>query len=202
LIGEKKPRQRVLNDDELRALLKATEILGYPIGECVRLILLTGCRLREIGEARWSEIDFAARLLIIPPERFKSGVSHRVPLSEDALQLLKGLPLRGEFLFTFTGSRPINGWSRAKDALDAHMEIDDLPDWKIHDLRHTMRTRMAAMRIPDIIAEMCLGHGKRGLQRVYDQYGYEPEIRDALQRWAALLRGIVEPVNVIELRRA
>ena len=192
----------MLNDDELRALWTATETLGFRSGYAFGLILLTGCRLREVSEARWTEIDSDARLLVIPPERFKSGVSHRVPLSDDAFELVRGLPQRSEFLFTFTLSKPINGWSRAKDAIDLHMALDDLPDWKIHDLRHTVRTRMAAMRVPDAIAEMCLGHGKRGMQRVYDQYGYEAEVRDALQRWAALWLHHELPAKVVKLRRA
>ena len=42
MIGQKLIRQRVLTDLELRALWKATGTLGYPIGDAVRLILLTG----------------------------------------------------------------------------------------------------------------------------------------------------------------
>jgi hypothetical protein len=65
--------------------------------------------------------------------------------------------------------------------------------WRIHDLRRTVRTNLAAMRIPDHIAEMVLGHGKKGLQRVYDQHRYEDEMRQALEKWAARLRSIVNP---------
>jgi integrase len=200
LIGEKKFRQRVLNDHELRALWSSTGILGYPIGDCVRLILLTGCRLREVSDAQWAEVDLDNKVLIVPPERFKSGVSHRVMLSDDALTIVRGLRETGEFLFSYSGTNPINGWSRAKDAIDQHM--GDVPDWKIHDLRHTVRTRMAALRIPDVTAEMVLGHARRGLQRVYDQHSYEQELREAREAWASMLRGIIAPAldNVIELR--
>ena len=67
-----------------------------------------------------------------------------------------------------------------------------------------MRTHLAALRTPDHIAEMVLGHGKKGLQRVYDQHRYETEMREALELWAARLRSIVEPPapNVIALRAA
>ena len=89
----------------------------------------------------------------------------------------------------------------------ARMRGDDpdrieLRPWVIHDLRRTMRTHLAALRIPDHIAEMVLGHGKKGLQRVYDQHRYEAEMREALERWAARLRSIVEPppANVVALR--
>ena len=198
LIGEKKFRQRVLSDGELGALWRSTGILGYPIGDCVRVILLTGCRLREVSEARWSEVDIDNKVLTVPPERFKSGVSHRVILSADALAIVQGLPRRGEFLFSYSGTQAINGWSRAKDAIDQHM--GDVPDWKIHDLRHTVRTRMAGLRVTDVIAEKVLGHARRGIQRVYDQHSYELEIREALERWASLLRTIIIPAQIIKLR--
>ncbi len=54
LIGERKPRQRVLDDAELGAFWRAAERMGFAYGP---LLLLTGCRKSEIGAARWREID-------------------------------------------------------------------------------------------------------------------------------------------------
>ena len=141
----------------------------------------------------------------MPPERFKSGVSHLVPLSSTALEVLRNVPrFTDDFVFSTTlGRIPVNGWSKAKAEIDALMveEIGDLLNWKIHDLRRTVRTRLAALRVPDNVAEMVLGHGKRGLQRVYDQHGYETEMREALEKWAALLMRFVEPdAKVVQLR--
>src|SRR5262249_4263269 len=56
------------------------------------------------------------------------------------------------------------------------------------DLRRTVRTRMAALGVPDNVAELVIGHGKRGLARIYDQHRYFPEMREALDAWAAELR--------------
>jgi hypothetical protein len=50
---------------------------------------------------------------------------------------------------------------------------------------------MAALRVPRAVAELVLGHDKRGLARVYDQDSYLPEMREALERWAAELARIV-----------
>ena len=89
-IGERKPRQRVLDDAEVRALWRATEKMGYPFGPLYRLLLLTGCRKSEIAEARQSELDTEKRLLVIPPERFKSDAQHLVPLANAAWSILRG----------------------------------------------------------------------------------------------------------------
>jgi len=71
-------------------------------------------------------------------------------------------------------------------------------------LRRTVRTQLSKLRIPDTIAEMVIGHGRKGIQRVYDQHSYEPEMREALDAWAKRLREIVTPApaNVIQLPSA
>ena len=49
---------------------------------------------------------------------------------------------------------------------------------------------------------MVIGHGRKGLQRVYDQHTYEAEMRDALELWAGRLRDIVNPPpeNIVQLQ--
>ena len=75
--------------------------------------------------------------------------------------------------------------------------------WVVHDLRRVVRSKLASLKVSDTIAELVIGHGKKGLQRVYDQHSYEAEIREALELWAARLRDIVTPPpeNVVKLKR-
>jgi len=201
LIGGKQPRQRTLNDAELVALWRACDEMGYPFGPLYKLLLLTGARLNEVAGARWREFD--KRLWTIPPERFKSNASHLVPLSDAAVVIIEALPrfTKGEHLFTTTyGEKPISGFSKGKARIDKLM-VTPSP-WVIHDIRRTVRTRLASLRIPDLVAEMIIGHGRKGLQRVYDQHTYETEMREALELWAARLRDIVTPPpdNVVRMR--
>jgi integrase len=221
VLGPKKPRQRVLSDDELRALWRACRREGYPCGDAIRLMLLTGGRREEIAQARWRELNQHTMLLTIPPARFKSDAEHLMPLSSLAAELVQALPRHGagDFMFTTTlGAKPINGWSKAKKAIDRRMlrtlralaraRGEDpakvaLDRWVMHDLRHVVRTRMAALRVPDNVAEMVVGHGKRGMSRIYDQHHYEPEMREAAESWAEMVRGIVAgvPMKVVPLKR-
>jgi integrase len=189
LIGVKRTRERVLTDDELRALWAATAD-WYPYGSLTRLLLLTGARLNEIARATWSEVDFTRRTLTVPPERFKMNSVHVIPLSDDAMALLQALPRRGEFIFTSSGVRPVGDFFAAKRKLDAAMGI---APFQFHDLRRTFRTRLAELRVPDHIAELAIGHAKKGLRRVYDQHSYAEEIRAATEAWAGRLRSIVNP---------
>ena len=64
--------------------------------QALRLLMLTATRPGEVRGAQWSEFDLDAALWVIPAERMKMGEEHRVPLSRQALALLRGmLPLSG-----------------------------------------------------------------------------------------------------------
>jgi integrase len=213
----KQPRQRVLDDDEIRCLWKATGRMGYPWRQMFRLILLTGTRKTEAAGARWRELsnldDPAKAVWQVPSERFKSNATHLVPLSADALTVVAELPRfrHGDHLFSFSyGEHPATVLHQAKARLDAlmprylralaRMRGDDpaavtLTPWQTHDLRRVVRTKLAALEVNDTVAEMCLGHGRRGLQRVYDQHRYEPQMRRALEAWARELSRIVSPTR-------
>jgi integrase len=206
LIGQRQPRQRVLTDPEIKAFWAATETLGYPFRDLYRLLLLTGVRLNEASSARSQEFDIAKRVWTVPPERFKSNASHLVPLSDPVIQLLDGLPRfsGGDYLFSFNhGKSAVASFDRQKAKLDCAMG-DGVKPWVVHDLRRTVRTRLASLRVPDMVAEMVLGHGRKGLQRVYDQHTYEPEMREALELWAERLRDVVSPhlANVSHVAKA
>ncbi len=227
LIGEKKPRQRMLSDPELRAFWRATAKMAYPYGPLLRLLLLTGARNTEVRDARWCEFggpefdtDAAAlakaagaddsialsgkALWVVPQERVKQGSIHLVPLSDAAVELLRGLPRFqwGDHLFTATfGRTPVYGLSKAKAKLDelmlAELRVADskaeLRPFVVHDLRRTVRARLSSIGIADEVAELVIGHARTGIRGVYDRFHYEPQMRVALESWAAHLRTIVDP---------
>jgi integrase len=207
VIGKKALRTRVLKDDELRALWRATETMAYPYGPLFRILALTGQRKSEVAEAVWSEFDLERKLWTIPPQRVKAAAPHVVPLTEDVIAILKTLPRfqRGDHLFSTTfGRQPVNGFSKAKVQLDEAMRAElraELPPFVIHDVRRTMRTGLSALPVPDLVRELVIGHTKPGLHRVYDQHAYLDEKRRALELWAGRLRDIVEPAtgNVVKL---
>jgi integrase len=214
MFGPRQIRTRFLDDKEIKAFWSASARLGYPHGPLFRLLMLTGCRLREIGGASWREIDRDRHLLTIPPERFKSGTQHFVPLSSTAMQLIDELPTfaGGDFVFTVNGVRPVENYGNAKEKLDKYMTEalgHEPAPFVLHDLRRTMRTRLASLRIPSEIAERAIGHGpKSQLQRIYDQHEYLDEVREALELWANRLRDITDPppsgkvVRLDDARRA
>jgi integrase len=74
------PRDRVLDERELRLVWKAADTLGWPFGPIVRLLILTGQRRGEVVGMRWEEIDLAKKLWSLPPAR-KWPTPHRNAVS-------------------------------------------------------------------------------------------------------------------------
>jgi integrase len=214
LLGVKPWRERVLEDDELRALCRACDLLAYPFGPLFKLIILTGTRVSEAAQARWGEFVLNGDpVWIIPGERYKSGQSHRIPLSHDVIELLNSLPRHGsDYLFSCRKNKPVAGLSKGKAKLDRLMTDylgKDVDPFVLHDLRRTVRTRLSKLKVPENVAELVIGHSKKGLQRVYDQHSYADEQRAALEDWARHLRAIVSPeaspgatVHRLQSRRA
>lgn len=79
-------------EQELAGLLAKVNAYGNVfIDACIRLQLLTATRPSEAREARWDEFDLEQAVWMIPAERMKKRRSHRVPLSVQALQVLREL---------------------------------------------------------------------------------------------------------------
>jgi integrase len=167
--------------------------LSYPVGPLVRMLMLTGQRRGEVAGARWREFDLSNRVWTIPAERFKSDATHVVPLANQVIELLSELPrwASSDLLFSATGGRSaIKSFDRSKSRLDEALG-NPSPTFVLHDIRRTVRTRLSELRVQDHIAEMIIGHARRGLARVYDLYRYQTEMAEALQAWADHLGRIV-----------
>jgi integrase len=187
ILGEKRIRERVLSDDELRAIWQAAAD-NYPMGSLTQWIMLTGCRLSEGLGATWEEFD--DKVWTIPAERFKMAAIHSIPLTDAMKDFLSRLPRwkAGDYLFSMDGKAPFQGTSKGKLRLD---KASGVSDWVLHDVRRTCRTRLSALRVPEPVSELVIGHSKKGLERIYNQHRYIDEMREALTAWNTLLLEIV-----------
>src|SRR5262249_19543222 len=84
-----KPRERVLSDDEIRALWNSTAI-SPKVRQVLRLCLVTAQRIGEVTGLTPGELDLTRRLWSLPGARTKNGHPHAVPLSALAIELLDG----------------------------------------------------------------------------------------------------------------
>jgi integrase len=195
-IKGRRDRDRVLNDDELRVVWRASEV-GGTFGAVVRLLLLTGQRRSDVYGMAWEEIDDSG-VWTIPKERYKTGEAHTVPLSKAALAIVEGQPRIGRLVFPSTiGGRLGKGGNR-KEGLDkAITKARDgvpLPHWTQHDLRRTARTLMARAGVRPDVAERVVGHVVgNSVARIYDRFEYDGPKREALEALARQIGEILEP---------
>jgi integrase len=151
---KERARDRILTDDELRAVWKAAEASKGPFGYLVRYILLTVARRNEA--ARMADSELSGADWVVPAARYKTKLDHVVPLSQAARDLLAVIPrIKGvAYVFT-TGSEPISGFSKFKEAFDEECGVTG---WTLHDLRRTGRSLMSRAGVDADHAERCLGH--------------------------------------------
>jgi len=71
----------------------------------LRFLILTACRTGEVIGAQWPEVDLEARAWTIPAARMKAGQTHRVPLSDAAMDVLQALPRVDGNSYLFVGAR-------------------------------------------------------------------------------------------------
>ena len=183
----------------------------------MKLLILKGQRLNEIAGMRRSELnDENKTLWTIPAARTKNHREHAVPLAPLARELLGNIETSGDPIFSTTGTTPVSGWNRLKRRLDREMlklareEHDSaatIPHWQFHDLRRTAITGLGDLGIRADVIELCVNHqsGSRGgVAGTYNKSQLLPERKEAFERWAVHVAGIVEqrPANVRQLKKA
>ena len=178
------PRDRVLTDDELKAVWRATEKEGYPLGSILQLLILTGQRRGEVTGMQWSELDLVAGTWTLPRERVKNDRRHEVPLARQAIAVINGVPRIGDkYVFTLSGTAATNNF-KAKTRLN---QLAGIEAWTLHDLRRTAASGMAKLGASLVVIEKVMNHvsgSLAGIVGVYQRHEYADEKRAALQLWA------------------
>jgi integrase len=188
-----KSRERVLNEREIGLLWHILEQEGAPFGPAIQLLLLTGQRRNEVFNANRAEFNIKESLWTIPGERAKNGKAHLVPLSSDALNIVKSLLRRGEGdkLLPARGNADVgpSGFSKAMTRIRTELEkevAEPVPHWTLHDLRRTLATGLQRLGVQLEVTEAVLNHlsgSRAGIVGVYQRHNYFSEKRFALGGW-------------------
>jgi len=203
--SKEESRDRVLTPAELGEVWNAGEVLGYPNGPFFRFLILTAQRRGEVATMRWKDTDLGKAIWTLPAEATKAGRIHDVPLSKEAVDILKNLPrfVNGHVWTTTSGAKAINGFSKQKDAIDAAVTAkrkesgieNDMEAWTVHDLRRTAATHMAKAGVPPHVLAAILNHAPgstQGVTSIYNRFRYTEERRIALQAWSEYVLSLRE----------
>jgi integrase len=187
-------RDRVLDEKELTSVWHASEKIGYPFGTIVQLLILTAQRRNEVAGMRWRDLDLAKGIWTLPAESTKNNRAHVVPLSARAQKILSAVPkLNDELVFPARGNteRSFSGFGKSKSRLERIAERDG---WTLHDLRRSAATHLARLGVAPHVVERVLNHvsgSLGGVAGIYNRFGYEPEMRDALDLWAKHIEDLI-----------
>lgn len=187
-----KQRDRMLSASELQMFLKQ-----LPASRMIKLTrlalqfqLLTAQRCGEVTNAAWSEIDLEDKNWTIPSEKAKNKLSHRVPISDQGIAVLKevrGLGLNSKYVFPAPSQdlpMTVRAVARAVRRNEAHFAI---PHFTPHDLRRTAASHMTSIGISRLVVSKILNHVESGITAVYDRHSYDKEKREALDAWGRQL---------------
>ncbi len=213
-------RERVLSEGEVREVWAITKDMTKPVGQFMRIALLTLSRRDEVAGMRWSEISTDGTDWVIPGLRTKNGKPHVVHLSDAALEVLEGVDKveDQDLVFSTTGKTSISGFAKFKKALDAGIvaeraekaiesgtKAEPLVPFVVHDFRRTGVSTLAALGFDSIVADKLLNHqpGKlRGVAAVYQRHEFGPERARALDAWANYVTGVTAEVDNIHRMQA
>lgn len=122
---------------------------------CLEFIILTAARSGEARLAQWDEFDLENRVWTVPADRMKAHRDHTVPLTDDAINLLKALPRLEGSPYVFPAARGGALSDMAISAVCRRMKVDAVP----HGFRSSFRDWAAEnTNFPREVAEMALAH--------------------------------------------
>lgn len=181
------PRDRVLSDEEIRALWERLDNSPPSLARPLRLQLLMAARIGEILGMSWAELDFSSCWWTIPGERTKNKKAHRVPLSPQVIEILQAQRCQSSSPWVFPSPRRKRNAPIDVDTL--HYAVQKLRktlgfEFRPHDLRRTAASHMALEKVPRVVLAKILNHSDTGVTAVYDRHTYDSEKRMALEAWA------------------
>jgi integrase len=211
--------ERVLNDDEIKAVLANTTDRN-PFNDIVGVLVLTAMRRGEAANLQPRDLDFGTRTITVRSEVAKNWTMRTIPMADALVPMLRervrGVRRDG-YIFgdgsNFT--RPFNGFGKKFAAL-----VSGLPEgepWTLHDIRRTVATRLHEAGTDALTVEDLLGHlsGIRGgVAGVYNRSSTLPRQREALEAWSKRLEALASadvsavsvdtdpvPANIVRLKR-
>jgi integrase len=212
--------ERLLSEAELVKIWKGVDG-DTEFGACVRWLILTLCRRKEIAKAQWSAFDDPENPTQweIPFEDLKNRKGRRkkklgtvvLPVTSLMREVLARVHPRHGTQRLFGSVRAGNGfqsYSDGKEELDAAIGI---PKWRLHHIRRSASTHLGNMGVRPYVVDEILGHSSAGggnrerdiddrdeTARRYNKSRYSMEVRGALQMWSDHMRELIAPLDAAD----
>ncbi len=216
--GKETPRERTLSMEELKTVWlyldsKKHRMRKYTV-LAIKLLILSGCRMSEIREALWIEFDIKSKLWTIPKERYKTGIEHKVHLTDMMIEMLaelKKLACKSPFILPSTDEpieKPLSEKALGRAilrSLKPNKNGDvrlDLEHFTLHDFRRTFGSRLSdTLEIDVMVIEKLLGHKLPKIMATYQKDEMLPKREKALEQWSEKIAMLISNSNVVVLQK-
>lgn len=193
-IGSQSTKDRHLSFDEIKTFLEALpDTAMAPFTQnALELILRTGQRPSEVLGAHQREIQ--GQWWVLPSNRTKNGLEHRVPLTEKIIELFGTANKYGLFFPSLTDPKKPTNHNTTSQGLRRAINNGSIPlqPFTPHDLRRSAATVLAEIGFSDEVIGATLNHKKRGVTgEVYSLYKYDAEKRKAIVSLERKIEGIL-----------
>jgi len=190
LPAKEEPRSRFLSVEEIQVFWEKLDGLTPVMASIYRFLLLTGQRCKPVLSIRHE--DISGDIWTVPSDLMKSGRTHRVFLSPQALTIVCENQARfPENPWVFPSWRkpgePVQNMGKSLDQLQNACGFH----FTRHDLRRTCATHMARIGCPRHILTQVLDHADHSVTSIYDRYSYDDELREWMGKWGAEVARVV-----------
>ncbi len=152
----------------------------------------------------WKDVDLQKNIWTIPASITKNKNSHRVPLSKQVVEIIKSRKNQAGSSWIFPSSHG-SGRGYVYNVQKAAKKIREeagVKDFRLHDMRRTAASMMAAMGVFEFNIGKVLNHTNESITSVYNRHSYDSEKRIALEKWAGRIEQILsgKKAKVVNLR--
>ena len=205
--AKQKHHASITDPEKVAGLLRAIDgYEGHFVTKCaLRLAPLLFVRPGELRQMEWIEVDLDAAAWNLPAEKMKIRQPHLVPLSQQAVDILKELqPLTGSGRYVFpsprTSKRPMSNNGVLSALRRMGFEKDEMSGHGFRAMARTILDEVLHIRV-DLI-EHQLAHAVRDPNgRAYNRTAHLPERRKMMQTWADYLDGLKAGAKIISIRK-
>lgn len=183
-----KPRNRVLNNQELVGFLRAMDGLNLDMYSYayIKLTLLLGTRKMELATLQWANYDRNARTVKLVDT--KNGIDLLIKLPDQAVTQLNNLPVINEYVFP-SGKKDNAHISHTYPNYYLKLIANqaDIDNLTVHDLRRTFVTKLAELGYPHELIDKAVNHKLTGIRAHYFTSAELERRGEMLQAWANYL---------------
>lgn len=150
-------KERYLSAEETQRLHEALERSANPqLKYIVPLMLMFGCRKRELLDAKWVDMDLERRNWYIPMS--KTGKARNIPISTKAVEMLRQLPRWDGCPYVVPNPDTKKPYGNLFCCWDTARKRAGLPDVRMHDLRHSFASNLVNSGQSIYVVSKLLGH--------------------------------------------